>query len=374
VVVFQPTEIRFARWAFAWGGWLFILAGSGGLTLIAIAASTEYEAGSTDLEQPFAQVSRQDYQAPIWSLAYSADGGYLAAATLTGDVWLDERAIGRVARLEHRSWISVQSLAFAPVQHVLAVAGDHPAVRLCDVVTGRELATLGVDSGFAKSVAFSTDGVMLAVGERRGPGEGGVVALWDWRKPRRLAVLEGHRGVINVLAFSGDGSQLASGDSQGFVRVWDVATRRERMTLRAQGNGRIIQSLTFSPDGTLLVTAGHLDGDVRLWDAASGAPRGMLPTTRTGVNAMAFAPNGVTLAMAGGDGAISLWDLAGRREVGILRTPGATLQSLAFSPDGRHLATGGADGAVRHWDMAQALGGRDCSRNQSTSRAASRSR
>jgi WD40 repeat protein len=108
------------------------------------------------------------------------------------------------------------------------------------------------------------------------------------------------------------------------------------------------------------VTAGLLDGEVRLWDATSGALRGALPATRNGVNALAFAPDRPTLAMARGDGAVLLWDVAVRRELGILSSR-RNLQALAFSPDGRQLATGGADGAVRFWDLAQALERRDSS-------------
>jgi WD40 repeat protein len=361
VVVFASPKFSFAHWAFACGGWLSVLALSWALMWFAIAISTEQEAQSTAQEQPFAQVGRRDYSAPVWSLAYSADGVYLAAATLTGEVWLKERATRRVVRLEPRRWIKVQSLTFAPVGHVLAVAGDDSAVRLWNAASGSEVGTIEVESRSARTVAFSKDGAVLAVSERLGRGEGGVVSIWDWRKPKRLAVLEGHRAVINALAFSGDGSRLASGDSEGSVKVWDMATCQERMSVRANEHGRTIQSLTFSSDGTLLLTAAFLDGNLRLWDAASGAPRGGLPTTPSCGNAVAFAPDGATLAVVRGDGAVSLWDVAGRRERGILSTSGAMLQSLAFSPDGRQLATGGADGAVRLWDMAQALGGRDSS-------------
>jgi hypothetical protein len=357
MVVFEPTRCTFARWAFTWGGWLLVIAGAGTFAWFVIATSTEPQAQTTEPEQPFAQVGRRDYHTPVWSLSFSADGSYLAAATLTGEVWLEERATGRVVGLERRHRISVRSLSFAPVGHVLAVVGDLPAVRLWDAATDSELATIEVESGFTRAVAFSADGAMLAVSERRGRGEGGVVSIWDWRKPCRIAVLAGHRGEINALACSRDGSRLASADSQGFVKVWDLATRRERMSIKAHEFGRIIQSLAFSPDGTLLIVAVPFDREVSLWDAASGAPRGTLPTTGSGVHALAFAPDGPMLAMARGDGAVSLWDIVGRREMGILRAGDAMLQSLAFSPDGRQLATGGTDGAVRLWDMARALGG-----------------
>jgi WD40 repeat protein len=139
------------------------------------------------------------------------------------------------------------------------------------------------------------------------------------------------------------------------VIIWDPATRRERTSLQAQEIGRIVQAAAFSPDGTLLVTAGLLDHEVRFWDAATGAPRGTLPAPGTCVNALAFAPRSPTLALAGGDGVVALWDIVRRRELGTLRTRGPTLQAVAFSPDGRRLATGGIDGALRLWDLTLVL-------------------
>jgi hypothetical protein len=73
MVVLEPTRSRFARWAFAWGGWLLVLAGSGALTCtwFLIATSTETGTPSTEPEPPLAQVGRQDDDAPVWSLAFS---------------------------------------------------------------------------------------------------------------------------------------------------------------------------------------------------------------------------------------------------------------------------------------------------------------
>jgi WD40 repeat protein len=66
--------------------------------------------------------------------------------------------------------------------------------------------------------------------------------------------------------------------------------------------------VVFSPDGSLLVTAGDDDGEVRLWDPATGRPVGEPLTGHTsGVHAVAFSPDGHLLATASSNGAVRLW-------------------------------------------------------------------
>jgi WD40 repeat protein len=68
--------------------------------------------------------------------------------------------------------------------------------------------------------------------------------------------------------------------------------------------------LTFSPDGTVLATAGG-DGNIRLWETATQQETGAPMTADTQpVYAAAFSPDGTTLATAGGDGTVRTWDVA----------------------------------------------------------------
>src|SRR5205085_1635357 len=77
-----------------------------------------------------------------------------------------------------------------------------------------------------------------------------------------------HTDSVSSLDFSADGKTLASASDDRTVRLWDVATEQERMTLKGH-QGRVT-SVVFALGGKTLAT-GSEDGTVRLWRAATDA-------------------------------------------------------------------------------------------------------
>ena len=199
----------------------------------------------------------------------------------------------------------------------------------------------------------------------------------------------------NAVAFSTDSKTLATASSDQTIRLWDVATGKEKGP--PEWHGSTVWSTAFSPDGKTVVSAGEgttvsgcgrqrrgsksasskgtrasftqrpslpmvktdcfgqrSDRTIRLWEANNGREKATLKGHELEIRCVCFSPDGRALASASWDRTIRLWDI----ETG--QTASANWKwrlrgdvwSVAFSPDGKSLVSGGADRTVRFWDVA----------------------
>ncbi len=246
---------------------------------------------------------------------------------------------------------------------------DH-LIRLTDVKTGRELATLQYTMGI-EALTFSPDGETVAF---TGFGE---IRLWNTETGDEQAIpladltnlgpgISHNIPIVSALVFSPDGRWLVSGTQSGKIQMWDVATGEALIafaepTVREDPGG--ISALVFSPDGTLLAAGVH--SQIRLWEMGTGKTLLSVSTEhkrgdmvfQSYPEPLVFSPDGTILVNGVVNGAIQLWDVTTGDAIAVLDGHTQKVETLVFSPDGQMLVSTGEDGTILLWDWDEILAG-----------------
>ena len=193
-------------------------------------------------------------------------------------------------------------------------------------------------------VTYSPDGTRIATA-----GCERAVKIWDAHTGEMLFALRGHEGFPSSVSFSPDGGRVASaGGSDKTVMLWDLASRRS--IGRFSGHRGSVVRVRFSADGRRLVSAG-LDKTARIWDIGTGKELHCLRHEGR-VWAIDVSPDGRWIASVSGKGGFSriqFWDFESGQKVWELRGFGREAD-LAFSPDGKRFAVADGRAAVRVFD------------------------
>jgi WD40 repeat protein len=296
------------------------------------------------------------------------------------------------ARRRHRALAALVALVV-----IAALAGAGIAVKKARTTADQQRTTDVAQRLAGQSMALETTdpvraSLLAAAAWRLAPtAQTRYGLLQSLAQPVR-GVLTAQSGVVTALAYSPDGTKMAAGYQDGTIRLWDLASHRlistatwggAPLALAFTSGGRVLQvaddaavgtwkltneakitalpladvsggtAVAFSPDGTSLAT-GDANGNIRLWNTATRQETGVPMSSDTQpVDAVAFSPDGTLVAAASSDGNVQLWSAATQQEAGSALVAGtAEVNALAFSPDGKTLATGGRDGAARLWDVS----------------------
>ncbi len=198
----------------------------------------------------------------VRSVTFSPNGRRLASGLHDGTVNIWDLDSGRQqALLGHED--EVRALAFrSPDGGLLATASFDKTVRLWEAVTGKLVYTFEDQMESVKSVHFSPNGRLLAIASAK------EASLWDVETKKLLGTLP-HEQAVNVVRFSPDGKLLGTASDDGKVRLWDVASHKQRGELDADADSSPdsapwpVWALEFSPGGDLLAAATL--GRISMW-------------------------------------------------------------------------------------------------------------
>jgi WD40 repeat protein len=192
-------------------------------------------------------------------------------------------------------------VAFSPDGKTLAYYIGEPGVRLRDVQTWQERASLR-SAEAVREMAFSPDGKTLASAY-----EDGIMRLWNVRTAQLTATLKAS-AALNFMGFSSDGKRLFAESGYG-VKVWDAQTGREWASL--SWPDFTVTRAVFSPDSRTLACALYAGGKqcaIKLWDDRTRQECATLKGDTHYINFVTFSPDAKTLASASDDGTVRLWD------------------------------------------------------------------
>jgi WD40 repeat protein/tRNA A-37 threonylcarbamoyl transferase component Bud32 len=321
----------------------------------------------------------------VTSVVYSPDGKRIASGSFDGTVKVWDAVSGIVIMTLKGHTDKVWSAVFSPDGKLIASGSEDHTLRLWDTATGRETLTLRTDERVGH-LAFSPDGKRVAntVGEQ--------IVVRDAASGQETLSLKGHTDVVDSISFSPDGKLLGSVSLDRTLKLWDVGTGREVLTLKGchshlafspegkrlaslgwdwslkiwdpiigqetltlKGHTDDVWSVVFSPDGAR-VASGSRDETVKVWLAASGQELLSLKGHTGKVSSVVFSPDGKKIASAGDDKTVRIWDATTGENTFTFKGHSTYVRSIAYSPDGKRIASGDKDGTLKVWD---ALSGKE---------------
>ena len=378
--------------------------------------------GSTDGTIRFWNIKTGDVLAPritghtewVKGVTFSKDSSTLVSVEFNGTInFWDVKTSQRTDRQSagHRDWLA--TLAFSPDETQLASVGAEsnmvvgfgrvikpdPLIRLINVSTGREMATLKDKHGVSNLV-FSPDGKTVAFSNH------GEIRLWNTETGTVLNMsssdpknnlLERLEPEISVLIFSPDGKKLVSGTMGGNIEMWDTETGIGLVSLIEQDPDTVKYGVkaaadadpgatitivkTISPDATVayqepttalafssngkLLAAGS-QKQIRLWNMGTGNwGKGITSIDSykdgrqvfQGSKVLVFSPDSTMLVNGDGNGRIQLWDITTGDELITLNGHMEGVETLQFSPDGNTLVSAAQDGTILLWDWEEIIKG-----------------
>ncbi len=207
---------------------------------------------------PALESSWPAHHADIIGLAFDASGSTLVSAATSGDVQVWNPDDHRLIRSIHTTQSFFHGVSISPDGRTVATSAKTPGVGFFSVVTGELIGSVA-DLYPNWRVRYSLDGSLIAASRAKSE-----IDIIDARTFTTLRTLRGHASSIVDIAFDPTGTMIASGSADKTLRLWDVATGRNLLTIETDAE---VSSVSFIPGRRAVASCGPA-GRAQVWDLA----------------------------------------------------------------------------------------------------------
>src|SRR6266566_5051377 len=202
-------------------------------------------------------------------------------------------------------------------------------------------------TAYVSGIAWSPDGKRIASG-----GLDTTVQVWNATTGEHILTYRGHTDAVFAVAWSPDGTRIASASNDGTVQEWEATTGKRIVTISSspsvKGPLAPWNTVAWSPDGKRIAIGGN--GDVQIWDAATGRNISYYGYHAGTVHDLAWSPDGKYIAIGSDNTTVLLWEIATIKNIYNYTGHITDVFAVAWSPDGKRIASGDGDGLVLVWD------------------------
>jgi hypothetical protein len=299
------------------------------------AGSTRISVDNAGMMQRIAEVQK-DASKIVWS----RDAKQIAFVMFDKSVEICEATEYRLIRTVGDG---MRPVDFSPAPETVAIAENSSNATIVDLATGRK--TQLPTGNPQPAVKFSPDGKTLVTG-----GYGNGAKLWSAASGELLREFDiGHVTGGLTPEFSPDGKVLAIGNRNSVTNLFDTSSGRPLHVLAKSHS----QGMKFAPSGKMLAVV-YVDATLALWDAETGRLIRSAKAPADELYTVDWSPDGSLLVTAGNDSHVTFWNPSELSILNELESPEWVI-SAKFSPDGTKLLFSGgirqrsADRRVEIW-------------------------
>ena len=273
----------------------------------------------------------QDYDLFLWDVETGKQAAELEVQNTT------RPSTGELGTAGSIHFTTGAGAAFASDGQLATLGGDNTALVWQPMLAGQPLVLKGHTAG-VNALTWSPDFTHLATAS-----EDGTVRVWEAVNGQELFQLTGHNGAVNQVDWSPDGSLLATAGDDGTLRLWDAFSGESQTSIQpvpssgsSEASKWIVYSLAWAPDGGH-IASGSGDGYIRVWEVGSGENTLTIKAHEGHITFLAWSPLEERLVSSGIDGRARVWNVA--RDNMVLSLPYGWAWA-EWAPDGEHFAVG----------------------------------